>query len=41
MACLFQTKPLWDSWFKSSGNGVLAKAEAIQEAKNKAAAGRG
>lgn len=31
---LYQSKPLWDSWFHSSHGGVLAKAEAMQEAKN-------
>lgn len=38
---LYQSKPLWDSWFQSGRNGVLAKAEAIQEAKNMAASRHG
>jgi hypothetical protein len=34
-----QSKPLWDSWFKTggNGNGVLAKAQALAAAKAKIA----
>eukprot|EP00285_Hemiselmis_virescens_P013425 CAMPEP_0173388058 /NCGR_PEP_ID=MMETSP1356-20130122/10452_1 /TAXON_ID=77927 ORGANISM="Hemiselmis virescens, Strain PCC157" /NCGR_SAMPLE_ID=MMETSP1356 /ASSEMBLY_ACC=CAM_ASM_000847 /LENGTH=69 /DNA_ID=CAMNT_0014344861 /DNA_START=80 /DNA_END=289 /DNA_ORIENTATION=- len=44
LASLYQSKPLWDSWFssgKGGDGGVLAKAEAIQEAKNARNGGRG
>ena len=35
LANLFQSKPLWDSWFKGSSQSPLAKAEALASAGSK------